>query len=179
MEPIDPRIVKFAEICDAHGFHGLLFQHLAICPRRTWLHLHRINYAHLEDRIARGKAAHEMSKARDKSVEGLFGLSPDRIDWRNRIVIEAKGRRGAVDAVSRQTMFYAMMLAARTSVPWRAVVEIISEKRQREISISSEDIDLMLEAAKSLLDMKSSPCPGGIDAPICQTCSYQYLCGRS
>lgn len=175
----DCRVARFAELCDAHDLQGLMFQHLAICPRRAWLHMHRIDYAHLEDRMARGSAMHTMSKVRDRSVEGLFGISPDRIDWKRHVVVEAKGRRGATEAVSRQTMFYALMLRAKTGMEWLPAIEIISERRTTEMEISQEDVTIMLSAAERLVALKAEDCPSGIDAPICRTCSYQYLCGRS
>jgi CRISPR-associated exonuclease Cas4 len=169
----------FAELCDANGLHGLIFQHMSICPRRAWLHFHRIDYAHLEDRMAAGTAAHALSKARDKSVEGLFGLSPDRIDWAEKVVVEAKGKRGAVEAVSRQTFFYALMLTARTKEVWRPALEIIAERRTTPIALTDEAVSTMIALARCCVETMRGSCPQGIDAPICRTCSYQHFCGRS
>ena len=129
--------------------------------------------------MALGQIAHDHSKARDRSVHGLIGLAPDRIDWAHRIVIEAKGKAGAADAVSRQTIFYALMLMARTGRAWQAAVEVIDQKRRREVEIDDAALAAMLAAARDLAELKYAPCPPGIDAPICKTCSYQYFCGRS
>ena len=171
-------VKEFARLCDAHNLHGLAFQHHAICRRRAWLHLNRIDYAHLEERMALGTLAHTASKARDRSVEGLMGLSPDRIDWRQRIVVEAKGKGGAVDAVSRQAVYYALMLGARTGQTWRAVVEVISKRRTRHVEVDDVLVTEMLTAARDLASLADTQCPDGIDTPICQTCSYARFCRR-
>ena len=83
------RVRRFAEVVDRAGLHGLAFQHLALCRRRAWLHLHRVDYAHLDARMQRGLALHDASRPRDRSVAGLIGLAPDRIDWQARRVYEA------------------------------------------------------------------------------------------
>ncbi len=121
----------FADICERSGLHGLLFQHYVLCRRRAWFHMNRVDYAHLDQRMQRGLALHDKSKPRDRSVEGLLGLAPDRIDWKNSIVIEAKGGGGAVSAVSAQTAFYALMLTSATGRQWRAINEIIEAKTRR------------------------------------------------
>ena len=169
---------EFARLCDLHDLHGLVFQHHAICRRRAWLHLNRVDYAHLEERMALGTLAHATSKVRDRSVEGLMGLAPDRIDWEKRIVVEAKGKGGAADAVSRQAVYYALMLSARTGEAWRPAVEVISERRTREVEADDGLVAEMLAAAQDLASLADAPCPEGIDAPICRTCSYARLCGR-
>lgn len=171
-------VEEFARLCDIHNLHGLAFQHHAICRRRAWLHLNRIDYAHLEERMALGSLAHTTSKARDRSVKGLMGLSPDRIDWRKRIVVEAKAKGGAAGAVSRQAVYYALMLSARTGKVWRAAVDVISKRRTRDVEIDDGLVAEMLTAARDLASLADAPCPDGIDAPICQACSYARLCGR-
>ncbi|WP_171060932.1 Dna2/Cas4 domain-containing protein [Poseidonocella sp. HB161398] len=177
-DPGDPRIAVFADLCELHGLHGLAFQHIRICRRRAWLHLHRVDYAHLEDRMAQGLVAHANSKARDRSINGLIGLAPDRIDWENRIVVEAKGRAGAADAVSMQAAFYALLLTARTGNSWAAAVDILAERRMRMVEITDGMVDALLSGARQLAGLISVPCPSGIDAPICGTCSYREFCGK-
>ena len=172
------QVEEFARLCDLYGLHGLAFQHHAVCGRRAWLHLNRIDYAHLEERMALGTLAHMTSKVRDRSVEGLMGLAPDRIDWDKRIVVEAKGKGGAADAVSRQAVYYALMLSARTEMTWRPAVEVISERRTRVVEVGDGLVTEMLSAAHELASLAEAPCPEGINTPICQTCSYARLCGR-
>jgi len=55
--PDDERLHHFAAIVETEGMHGLAFQHLALCRRRAWLHLNRIDYAHLDRRMALGTVA--------------------------------------------------------------------------------------------------------------------------
>jgi len=175
---VPARVRAFARICEEHNLHGLLFQHLAICRRRAWLHMHRIDYAHLEERMAMGSLSHALNKVRDTSVLGLLGLSPDRIEWKDRRVIEAKGRRGAWQAVSRQTMFYALMLHNRTGQPWTPAIEIISERRIETLEMTEKHVIDMLAMAEALSRLKDARCPNGINAPICGTCSYRFFCGK-
>ncbi|MCY4227407.1 MAG: Dna2/Cas4 domain-containing protein [Gammaproteobacteria bacterium] len=170
--------MEFAKLCEKSNLHGLAFQHHAICQRRAWFHLNRLDYAHLEDRMKLGVLAHETSKVRDRSVYGLMGLSPDRIDWQNRVVIEAKAKGGVADAVSRQAIYYALILSAHTGKSWIPAVYVISERRTRKIQIREEVISEMLDAAKELTLLLEESCPKGINAPICRTCSYALLCGR-
>lgn len=171
-------IRRFAEIVEDNDLHGLAFQHLALCRRRAWFHLNRIDYAHLDERMAKGQALHDISRPRDHSVEGLMGLSPDRIDWRKRVVYEAKGGAGAVAAVSRQTAFYALVLWAADGRPWSAATTILSSKKVRAVEISDALIAEMLDAAQALQVLKRQPvAPGAERKAICPACSYRFLCG--
>ena len=156
--------------------HGLAFQHLTLCERRAWFHLHRIDYAHLDERMARGTALHDVHRPRDHSVDGLMGLSPDRIDWNNRVVYEAKGGAGAVSAVSRQTAFYALLLWAVDGKPWSAVTNMLDAKRTRRVEIESSLIKSMLADAKRLAKLRRREKPPQADRKkICPSCSYRFL----
>ncbi len=132
-DPLLNAVRRFAAIVERADLAGLAFQHLALCRRRAWLHLHRIDYAHLDERMQRGLALHDASRPRDRSVIGLIGLAPDRIDWKKRRVFEAKGSAGAANAVSRQGAFYALMLWAAQGEPWEAAAHILPTKRERTI----------------------------------------------
>ena len=116
----------FADLVERHGLHRLCSAS-SLCEGRAWLHLHRIDYSHLEERMKLGAVAHDLAKPRDSSVEGLMGLAPDRIDWAERCVIEAKHKAGAKDAVGMQTAFYALLLSVATGKPWRAENDILSQ----------------------------------------------------
>lgn len=169
---------SFAAIVESEDLHGLAFQHFALCARRAWFHLHRIDNAHVDERMARGQALHDISRPRDHSVEGLLGLSPDRIDWQNRVVYEAKGGSGAVNAVSRQTAFYALLLWAAAGEPWTAVTNILSAKRMRPVPIDRALIDDMHDAAEKLRALKCECVPPAADRkPVCPACSYRFICG--
>jgi len=144
---------RFREVVVRADLHGLLFQHLELCERRAWLHLNRINYAHLEERMRLGSVSHDLHKTRDRSVEGLIGIAPDRIDWEGKRVIEAKGTAGAREAVSRQTRFYALMLSAATGEVWSAGNEIIGKKKMLEVSLTPGDTEEMVRMAHQLEDL--------------------------
>ncbi len=177
-DPEDPRITAFAKIVEDNELHGLVFQHLALCPRRAWLHLQRIDYAHLETRMALGTVAHEISRPRDSSVAGLMGIAPDRIDWTNAIVVEAKNGAGAADAVGLQTLFYALLLTAATGRAWRAENDILSTRRSRAVRIDDIAIDRMLALASEAAALLELAWPPKVERkPICDTCSYRFLCG--
>jgi CRISPR-associated exonuclease Cas4 len=172
------RVRHFAAVVTEADLHGLAFQHFALCRRRAWLHLHRIDYAHLDARMQRGLALHDASKPRDRSVEGLIGLAPDRIDWERRCVYEAKGGAGAMAAVSRQGAFYALMLWAAQSAPWTAVTHLLTARRERSIPISADLIEAMIDAAEALVKLRDDPhAPEVTFTSFCTSCSYCSLCG--
>ncbi|MEZ5535504.1 MAG: Dna2/Cas4 domain-containing protein [Thiolinea sp.] len=77
---------RFYHRVERLNLHGLHFQHIALCERRAWMYLHKVNFAQWYSRVQSGNALHETSYQRDHSVRGLFGLAPDRIDWENCIV---------------------------------------------------------------------------------------------
>ena len=116
---------------------------------------------------------HEISRPRDASVEGLMGLSPDRIDWRNHIVYEAKGSAGARDAVARQTAFVCADAMARTHAHpvARGLNHILSQKRTREIDPTADLlVERMVCAPLSKLRRQEAS-PDAVRKPICEKCS--------
>lgn len=170
-------VLEFRRLVEAAELHGLLFQHYDLCRRRAWLHLNRIDYAHLDARMTMGAVAHELHRPRDRSVRGLMGLAPDRIDWDAREVVEAKGSAGARRAVSRQTAFYALLLMAATGQRWTASNEIIGRKRRLAVSIDDEVVGTMLTMARELAQLlREDAAPPAERQPICATCSYRHLC---
>jgi len=172
------RVRHFAAIVSGADLHGLAFQHLALCRRRAWFHLHRIDYAHLDADMQRGLALHDIARPRDHSVEGLMGLSPDRIDWGAHRVFEAKGGAGAAAAVSRQGAFYALMLWAAQSHSWSAATHLLSARRERPIAITPALVDEMIASAEALAALREAPdVPIVALTPFCARCSYRALCG--
>lgn len=168
----------FVQLVEAHDLHGLLFQHVELCERRAWLHLNRIDYAHLDERMRLGAVSHALHKTRDQSVEGLIGIVPDRVNWSERKVIEAKGSAGARAAVSMQTRFYALMLSAATGSVWSAANEIIGKKKMLDVSVTRDDALQMICVAKKLGHLsREDAAPKATRKPICQSCSYRHLCG--
>jgi CRISPR-associated exonuclease Cas4 len=107
--------------------------------------------------MALGTVAHALHRARDRSVEGLMGLAPDRIEWSRRRVHEAKGGAGAKDAVSLQTAFYALLLMAATGEVWEAVTDILPERRHRPVPIDAALVERMLAMAADLAALAHEP----------------------
>ena len=175
-------VLRFAAVVERAELSGLAFQHLQLCRRRAWLHLHRIDYAHLDDAMQRGLALHEVSRPRDRSVVGLIGLAPDRVDWENRRVVEAKGGAGAVAAVGRQAAFYALMLwaaqGARKDRPWSAAAHILTAKRERPVPLDARLVTQMVADAETLDGLRREAVPPNVSfTPFCGRCSYRFLCG--
>ena len=168
----------FCDLAERFHLQGLLFQHLELCERRAWFHMNRIDYAHLDERMRLGSVSHEIHRPRDHSVEGLIGVSPDRVDWKRREVVEAKGTAGAREAVSMQTRFYALLLMAATGKRWTAVNEIIGGRKQLTVAIEREHIQTMLAMAERLANLSSQESAPKISRKdICDSCSYRFLCG--
>lgn len=168
----------FIHIIETFDLHGLSFQHITLCERRAWLHLRRIDYAHLDERMKIGLALHDVSKSRDASVEGLQGLAPDRLDWKNHIVFEAKGGSGAQHAVAMQTAIYAILLTHATKAEWTASNDLLRQKRLREIAIDQSILDELIESARRLRELcLTEKAPKVVLKPLCHLCSYRHLCG--
>jgi CRISPR-associated exonuclease Cas4 len=178
LDPADARLRRFARIVEEADLHGLAFQHLALCTRRAWLHLSRIDYTHLDRRMALGAVSHDLHRTRDRSTTGLMGLAPDRIDWARRRVHEAKGGAGAKDAVSLQTAFYALVLTVASGEAWEAATDILPERRSRTVTVDGTLLDRMLGMAERLAALRERAKPPEAERkPICRTCSYRVLCG--
>lgn len=172
------RSTAFYERVEHLDLHGLHFQHVALCERRAWMYLHGINFAQWHQRVELGTVRHETSYARDHSVQGLFGLAPDRIDWDQHIVYENKGTGGAVEAADNQSAFYAVMLSIATGVCWRAVTHVLSTRRRREVCLDEERLKMLWEASERLERLAST-----VNVPkvrrilLCVTCSVARFCG--
>lgn len=169
---------EFYERVERLNLHGLHFQHITLCERRAWLYLHNINFAQWYDRVETGRAKHESSYSRDKSVNGLFGLSPDRIDWENRIVYENKGSDGAEEASGNQTAFYALMLSISTGYEWQAVTSILSSRRNRTVNLDACRLEKLWQASEKLEALyKMQRVPPATQTALCKTCSPAGFCG--
>jgi len=168
----------FYERVERLGLHGLHFQHVALCKRRAWMYLHRINFAQWYHRVELGMVRHETSYARDHSVQGLFGLAPDRIDWNQHIVYENKGTGGAVEAADNQTAFYALMLSITTGVRWLAITHILSSRRHRKVELDDRRLEKLWEALSELERLSAMEnVPLAQRIPLCATCSVAGFCG--
>ncbi|MEA3642359.1 MAG: Dna2/Cas4 domain-containing protein [Lamprobacter sp.] len=168
----------FSERVDRLELHGLHFQHVNLCERRAWMYLHRVNFAQWNSRVATGTAHQATHYKRDRSTVGLFGLAPDRVDWKQAIVFENKGTGGASVAVDRQVGFYAVMLSIATERTWTGRVHVLTNRRWREVVLDASLLDglwsdsLRLEHLTQVQRVPSVPRIG-----LCASCSLASFCG--
>ncbi len=172
------RKAEFYERVERLNLHGLHFQHVTLCQRRAWMYWHNVNFAQWHNRVATGAAKHLTSYARDRSTEGLFGLAPDRIDWKKHVVYENKGTAGAIDASNNQTAFYAVMLSISTGKEWQAVTHILSTRKRRPVPLDEKQLQSLWEASELLESLaKQVKVPDASKIPLCGTCSLMRFCG--
>jgi len=173
-----PHAEAFYQRVERLNLHGLHFQHVALCERRAWMYLHKVNFAQWYARVQTGTALHETSYQRDHSVRGLLGLAPDRIDWEQRIVYENKGTGGAVEASSQQTAFYALMLSISTGQVWRAYTHVLRSRRKREVVLDAARLQALWEAALRLEVLAvQDEVPDAERIALCDSCSLAAFCG--
>lgn len=169
---------SFSERVERLNLHGLHFQHIVLCKRRAWMYLHGVNFAQWYSRVALGSAKHLTSYQRDRSTIGLFGLAPDRIDWKKYIVHENKGSGGAVEAANLQSAFYALMLSIATGKTWKTMVHILSTRSKRSLELD-EDMLASLQSAAGELEQLARSCnvPSASRKKLCVACSFAIFCG--
>lgn len=173
-----PLSEAFYQRVERLNLHGLHFQHVALCERRAWMYLHKVNFAQWHSRVQTGTALHAASYQRDQSVRGLFGLAPDRIDWGNNVVFENKGSGGAVEAASEQTAFYALMLSVTTGRCWRAYTHVLTTRRKREVVLDAKRLQALWDASLRLEQLaRQESVPPARQIGLCQTCSLAAFCG--
>mgnify|MGYP005638735681 FL=1 len=169
----------FFERVNRLNLHGLPFQHVVLCQRRAWMHLHRISFAHWDSRVALGAAKHAISHSRDHSTEGLFGLAPDRVDWKEQVVYEHKGRSGAKAAVSLQTAFYAAMLSIASGKQWDGAIHVLSTRKTRKVPLDEKLLAQLWSASEQLETLaKTAKIPSAKAIPLCIACSLVAFCGH-
>lgn len=156
------------------GVHGLSFQHIQLCPTRTWLHYHRLDCGHLNRHMQLGLLLHE----RDSGLnQGLYGLSPDRVDWSKREVSEIKKSRSHEAALVNQLLFYLAALTVATGQPWRGVLRYTASRRTKTILLAAPAVLQLQESFSRLREVIFLPHPPPkADKPVCQGCSYRLLC---
>jgi CRISPR-associated exonuclease Cas4 len=163
---------------DRLDLHGLHFQHINLCRRRAWMYLHRINFAQWNSRVATGAAHQTTHHKRDRSVVGLLGLAPDRLDWEQAIVFEHKGTGGAAGAVDRQVGFYALMLSMATCREWRGRVQILTSRRWRDVLLDSAALEGLWDDSVALDALAGTPqVPDAPRIGLCASCSLASFCG--
>jgi len=173
------RSAAFSERVDRLELHGLHFQHINLCERRAWMYLHRVNFAQWNSRVATGAAHQATHYKRDRSTVGLFGLAPDRVDWTQAIVFENKGTGGASGAVDRQVGFYALMLSIATDRVWSGRVQVLTNRRWREVRLDDALLDgLWADSLKLERLFADERVPYAERIGLCASCSLAAFCGH-
>lgn len=168
----------FSERIDRLNLHGLHFQHVNLCVRRAWMYLYRINFAQWNNRVATGLAHQSTHYKRDRSTVGLFGLAPDRLDWEQAIVFENKGTAGASGAVDRQVGFYALILSIATGRTWTGRVQVLTNRRWREVLLDPPLLDGLWNDSLRLEQLADEPrVPKAPRIGLCTSCSLAPFCG--
>lgn len=176
--PFLETLTSFMHDAEELGVHGLSFQHIQLCPTRAWLHYHRLDCGHLNRHMQLGLLLHEHDSALN---HGLYGLSPDRVDWSKREVSEIKKSRSHEAALVNQLLFYMAALTVATGQLWRGVLRYTASRRTKPILLDASaalELQQSLSRLREILPM-SHP-PPKTDKPVCQGCSYRLLCwGKS
>lgn len=174
---LQERSRRFSDICTENEIHGLAFQHITICPRRCWLHIHRLSYQHLDENIKKGLILHDLSQERDNSTFGLLGLAPDRVLWEENIVVESKVATYISDPQITQSAFYAIMLMAATGNIWSIRVNFLKARKNSDIRINETLMSEMEGFLQKIVNLKREEnMPRAQRIPICSGCSEREFC---
>lgn len=161
---------------DVLGVSGLAFQHIVLCPTRTWLHHHRIDCGHLSKHMQLGTLLH------DTAYEGtaeprFFGIAPDRVDWRHRGISEVKKSRSHEAALINQLYFYLAVLTVATNEPWRGILRYPANRRTKPVLLDSAAVNKLLahfQEIQAVLSLRQPPAKE--QKSVCKGCSYRILC---
>ena len=163
------------ELAEKFNLHGLYFQHVALCSRRAWLHLHGATHAIRNKRVRRGHALHQCERRPNNVPMGL-GIFPDSIDFNRRVVTEKKGGKGAPNAVARQALFYAAYMTATTGKFWKSEVQVYGTRRHLEYELSEAILDELIGDAQYSVTLRNGAAPKAVRIPLCKSCSCNQLC---
>lgn len=170
------RLSRLCERLDALDLHGLDVWHASICPRRAWNHLHGVNYANRDEIVALGSALHEAAYSRDRSVDGLLGMAPDRIDWAGRIVHEHKKGDHYPRANDRQLGVYMALLTRSTGQAWTGRLTILGRKRPREVVLDNALLAELEDTVDRLDALRGATPPAAQRIEACRRCAHREAC---
>jgi CRISPR-associated exonuclease Cas4 len=164
--------------CDRLGINGLLFQHIHLCPTRTWLHYHRIDCTHLNRHMQAGLLLHATAYG-GEGGRGDFGLglSPDMLDFRHREIGEVKKSNSHEHATIAQLRFYLAVMEQATGQPWSGVLRYPNSRRTKRIILDTPAKTELLDDFARIERVITQPQPPTkVDKPICKHCAYRMLC---
>jgi CRISPR-associated exonuclease Cas4 len=173
---LQERLSRLCERLDELDLHGLDVWHASICRRRAWNHLHGVNYANQDQTVALGSALHEAAYSRDRSVEGLLGMAPDRIDWSGHIVHEHKKGDHYPRANDRQLGVYVALLAHATGQAWIGHLTVLGRKRPRQVELDEALLGELESMVDRLEELKGAPPPAAERIEACRRCAHAAAC---
>ena len=167
--------------CDRLGIHGLLFQHIHLCPTRTWLHYHRIDCTHLNRHMQAGLLLHATAYGGEGARgDFAFGLSPDVLDVRHREISEVKKSHSHEHATIAQLRFYLAVMEHATGQRWTGVLRYPSARRTKRMTLDASAKTKLIEDFACIERVITQPQPPPkVDKPICKHCAYRLLCWQA
>lgn len=174
--PLSEQLASLMRAVEAQAIHGLLFQHIELCPTRAWLHYHRLDCAHLNRHMQLGLLLHEYS-ADGGRTPILDGLSPDRVDWGRREVSEIKKSRSHETALTNQLLFYVAALSVASGQTWRGVLRYTASRRTKTVILDDAAIIRLRHSMTRLSEVLSLALPPQPEEKsVCMGCSYRIMC---
>ena len=174
---VDLAITEMLNQAQEIGVYGLMFQHITLCPTRTWLHYHRVDCAHLNRHMQRGLWVHATSYGGTLNQVANFGIRPDQVNWSEGTVSEVKSSRSADEAARMQLLFYMAVLIQATQTHWIGLLRTPQTRRIERVEwndIAEEKILRAFAGIKQIVQMPSPP--NKTEKNVCRGCSYRLLC---
>lgn len=176
---VPERLSRLCDRLDALDLYGLDVWHVTICARRAWNHLHGVNYANRDETVAVGAAMHEAAYSRDRSVDGLLGMAPDRIDWDGRVVHEHKKGDHYPRANDLQLGVYLALLVRATGKDWVGHLTVLGRKRPRRVVLDEILLAELEDAVDRLAALRETSPPAAERIEACRRCAHAPACWES
>lgn len=170
-------LVEALELAETQGYHGLLYQHITLCPTRTWLHFHHVDCAHLNRHMQKGTILHQSTyRGQLDRVWGL-GIRPDAVDFSRHLVNEVKNSRSFGAASILQLGFYLAVLTVATQTLWEGRLRYPSLRKVTPVVLTrglQEDVAAATHQIHKIVSLPTPPVK--VLKPLCTACSYRLLC---
>ena len=171
------RVVELVEKAEMLGVHGLLFQHVALCPTRVWLHHRRVVCSHLNRFMQRGIWWERISYPDMRDLACGLGVRPDQVDWKARTVSEVKSSKKPDQAARLQLLYYMAVLEAATGQTWTGLLRLPSSRRVVRVELDAtgqEELRAALDQIETIIRLATAPRKER--KPVCKGCAYRLLC---
>ena len=174
---VTAQLAEALELAEAQGYHGLLYQHIALCSTRTWLHFHHVDCAHLNRYMQHGTALHHTTYRGHLDRLWGLGIRPDAVDFTHHLVNEVKSHRTFVDASHLQLGFYLAVLTDATGILWEGRLRYPALRKVTTVVLTLDLQTAVANATHRIHQTVSMPRPPTkVLKPLCAACSYRLLC---